>query len=54
MIYFSVPDCRDAVTKANSLGAKTIYGPITMEKTRTFAALADPQGAVFAIVDEKG
>lgn len=54
LIYFSVADCRTAMARAQSLGGKTIHGPVTIENTRTFGALADPQGAVFAVVDRQG
>jgi predicted enzyme related to lactoylglutathione lyase len=53
LIYVSVPDANAAVTKAQSLGGRLLHGPVTIERARTFAVLADPQGAVFAVVDGK-
>jgi predicted enzyme related to lactoylglutathione lyase len=53
MIYFAVADCAASVKTAGELGAKTIFGPMTLEGTGTFAALADPQGAVFAVIQPK-
>ena len=51
-IYFAVADCQAAIAKATALGARVVSGPMTIE-ARTFAALADPQGAVFAVVESK-
>jgi len=53
LIYFSVPDAKDAIGRAQSLGGRLLHGPVTIEGTRTFAVIADPQGAVFAVVDGK-
>ena len=50
LLYFAVQDCQAAVDKATSLGARLLYGPMTIDSGRVFATLADPQGAVFAIV----
>lgn len=52
LVYFSVADCRASLAHATALGAKVLFGPMTIEDTRTFATLADPQGAAFAIVDQ--
>jgi predicted enzyme related to lactoylglutathione lyase len=51
LIYIGVPDCRQAIARAQSLGGRLVHGPMTIEGARTFAALADPQGAVFAVVE---
>ena len=53
LLYFAVPDCAAAIDTAKSLGGRLLHGPITMETVRSFAVLADPQGAVFAIVETK-
>ena len=54
MIYVSVEDATKAVASAQALGGRLLHGPMTIERARTFAVLSDPQGAVFAVVDEKG
>jgi predicted enzyme related to lactoylglutathione lyase len=51
VMYFAVPECQAAIAKATSLGARVVSGPMTIEGGRQFAALADPQGAIFAIVN---
>jgi hypothetical protein len=51
MIYFAVPTCDATVAKATSMGARLLHGPMKIGDVRTIATLADPQGAVFAIVD---
>ena len=51
LIYFSVPEANDAIARTQSLGGRLLHGPVTIEGTRTFAVLSDPQGAVFAVVD---
>ncbi|MGW1095772.1 VOC family protein [Streptomyces sp. NPDC002455] len=49
-VYFTVADCDAAVEKATSLGAQLRFGPMTIPFGR-FAALTDPQGAVFSVID---
>ncbi|MGW6205304.1 VOC family protein [Streptomyces sp. NPDC055089] len=49
-VYFTVADCDAAVEKAKSLGAELRFGPMTMPFGR-FAALTDPQGAAFSLID---
>jgi len=49
-VYFTVADCDAAVEKAKSLGAELKFGPMTMPFGR-FAALTDPQGAAFSLID---
>ncbi|MEU1122472.1 VOC family protein [Streptomyces sp. NPDC005899] len=49
-VYFTVADCDGAVDRAKSLGAELRFGPMTMPFGR-FAALTDPQGAVFSLID---
>ncbi|MFJ7071926.1 VOC family protein [Streptomyces sp. NPDC098781] len=49
-VYFNVPDCDDAVAKATKLGGVLRFGPMTSPFGR-FAALSDPQGANFSVID---
>lgn len=49
-VYFGVADCDAAVEKAKALGAELRFGPMTMPFGR-FAALTDPQGATFSLID---
>ncbi|RSS81320.1 VOC family protein [Streptomyces sp. WAC06614] len=49
-IYFAVPDCDEAVSTAQKLGGRLHFGPMDSPFGR-FAALADPQGAAFAVID---
>ncbi|MDN3024326.1 VOC family protein [Streptomyces sp. S.PB5] len=49
-VYFAVPDCDDAVAKATKLGGVLRFGPMDSPFGR-FAALSDPQGASFSVID---
>ncbi|MEV5315748.1 MULTISPECIES: VOC family protein [unclassified Streptomyces] len=49
-VYFSVADCDEAVAKATKLGAVLRFGPMSSPFGR-FAALTDPQGANFSVID---
>lgn len=50
MVYFSVADIDDAVAKVGALGGR-VHVPVTeIEGTGRFAVVADPQGAVFTII----
>ncbi|MGW0708444.1 VOC family protein [Streptomyces sp. NPDC002643] len=49
-VYFTVPDCDDAVAKATKLGGILRFGPMDTPFGR-FAALSDPQGASFSVID---
>ncbi|MGW0365064.1 VOC family protein [Streptomyces sp. NPDC002990] len=49
-VYFSVPDCDEAVAKATQRGGKLEFGPMDSPFGR-FAAVTDPQGAAFAVID---
>ncbi|MEU8530415.1 MULTISPECIES: VOC family protein [Streptomyces] len=49
-IYFAVDDCDAAVAKAEKLGGKKVFGPMGSPFGR-FAAIVDPQGAAFAVID---
>ncbi|MGW1747366.1 VOC family protein [Streptomyces sp. NPDC002092] len=49
-LYFVVPDCDDAVAKATKLGGVLRFGPMDSPYGR-FAAISDPQGASFSVID---
>ncbi|WP_405726481.1 VOC family protein [Streptomyces sp. NBC_00028] len=49
-VYFAVADCDDAVAKATKLGGTLRFGPVNSPFGR-FAALSDPQGASFSVID---
>ncbi|MFD5103700.1 VOC family protein [Streptomyces albidochromogenes] len=49
-VYFTVEDCDAAVAKATERGGTLHFGPMDSPFGR-FAALADPQGAAFAVID---
>ncbi|MET9657375.1 VOC family protein [Streptomyces sp. NPDC006510] len=49
-VYFTVADCDAAVAKATERGGVLQFGPMTMPFGR-FAALTDPQGAAFSVID---
>jgi predicted enzyme related to lactoylglutathione lyase len=49
-VYFTVADCDEAVAKATELGAVLRFGPMDTPFGR-FAALSDPQGAHFSVID---
>ncbi|MEU6376035.1 VOC family protein [Streptomyces sp. NPDC046909] len=49
-VYFGVEDCDAAVDRATKLGATLRFGPMDSPFGR-FAALSDPQGASFSVID---
>ncbi|MFE9767673.1 VOC family protein [Streptomyces sp. NPDC005808] len=49
-VYFAVDDCDAAVAKATGRGAVLRFGPMGSPFGR-FAALSDPQGALFSVID---
>ncbi|MGY5012263.1 VOC family protein [Streptomyces sp. 900105755] len=49
-VYFTVADCDEAVARATKLGATLRFGPMTSPFGR-MAALTDPQGANFSVID---
>ncbi|WP_240138164.1 VOC family protein [Streptomyces sp. MUM 178J] len=49
-VYFGVDDCDAAVQKAVDLGGVLRFGPMSTPFGR-FAALSDPQGASFSVID---
>ncbi len=48
--YFAVANCDASAKKVTSLGGKVIFGPQDIPNVGRFATIADPQGAVFAIL----
>jgi hypothetical protein len=50
MAYFYVSNCDQTAAKANKLGGKALLAPMAIEKVGRTAILADPQGAVFAVI----
>ncbi|GAA3126991.1 VOC family protein [Streptomyces echinatus] len=49
-VYFTVDDCDAAVERATKLGGILRFGPMSSPFGR-FAALSDPQGANFSVID---
>ncbi|MCY0951697.1 VOC family protein [Streptomyces sp. H27-S2] len=49
-VYFAVPDCDEAVAKTRKHGGTLHFGPMDSPFGR-FAAVTDPQGAAFAVID---
>ncbi|MFC9926332.1 VOC family protein [Streptomyces sp. NPDC127190] len=49
-VYFTVADCDTAVARARELGGILRFGPMSSPFGR-FAALTDPQGANFSVID---
>lgn len=49
-IYFQVSDCDASAAKAKSAGGKLCFGPMDVEKVGRFAAIQDPQGAAFSVI----
>ena len=48
--YFAVERVDDSVAKAGELGGRVLVEPMTVPAGR-FAAIGDPQGAVFAVFE---
>lgn len=48
--YFAVDDCDASAAQAGSLGGTLIVPPMDVPNVGRFAAIQDPQGAVFAII----
>ncbi|MFB6888033.1 VOC family protein [Kitasatospora sp. NPDC056327] len=49
-VYFAVEDCDAAVARVTELGGKLHFGPMDSPFGR-FAAVGDPQGAAFGVID---
>jgi uncharacterized protein len=50
-VYYNVADCDATAAKVTELGGQVYFGPHFMETVGKFATCADPQGAVFAIIE---
>jgi predicted enzyme related to lactoylglutathione lyase len=50
MPYFAVADCEAAVARAGEGGGMVFVPPMDIPGVGRFAVLADPQGAVFAVI----
>lgn len=48
--YFNVDDCDASVAKAAALGGKAVWGPFDVPNVGRMAGIADPTGAMFAII----
>lgn len=51
-LYFAVDNCDKAVEAAERLNGRKVFGPMDSPFGR-FAAIVDPQGAAFAVIDMK-
>jgi predicted enzyme related to lactoylglutathione lyase len=49
-IYFQVANCDATAEKAESLGGKVCFGPMDVPNVGRFAAIQDPQGAFFSVI----
>ena len=52
LIYFSVTDTDAIVASAKELGANVVAEPMDIQEVGRLAVMADPQGAVFAVIAE--
>jgi predicted enzyme related to lactoylglutathione lyase len=52
--YFMVTDCDERAAKAKELGGAVKAGPIVIPQVGRFAVIADPQGAIFQIIQLAG
>jgi predicted enzyme related to lactoylglutathione lyase len=50
LTYFAVADTDDTVAKAKKAGGAAMMEPMDIPEVGRFAVLADPQGAVFAVI----
>ncbi|HZV80100.1 MAG TPA: VOC family protein [Candidatus Binatus sp.] len=50
LTYFKVADCAKAVAKAKRLGGRALMGTTDVPGMVRFAVMADPQGAVFGLL----
>ena len=50
MIYITVADCDERVTRAGQLGGKTCVPPMDIPNVGRFSVINDPQGATFSII----
>ena len=50
LVYFAVSDCEGSAALCQSLGGSVRVPPTDVAGVGRFAVLADPQGAVFAVI----
>ena len=50
MIYITVADCDERAARAGQLGAKVCVPPTDIPNVGRFSVIADPQGAVFSLI----
>ena len=50
LIYFAVEDCDGAVSRVRELGGTRVEGPMEVPGVGRFARVADPEGAMFAVI----
>lgn len=48
--YFAIANCDAAAEKAQAGGGQVIVPPMDIEKVGRFSVIADPQGAMFAVI----
>ena len=48
--YFAVANCDAAAEKAQASGGHVVVPPMDIEKVGRFSVIADPQGAMFAVI----
>jgi predicted enzyme related to lactoylglutathione lyase len=53
-VYFAVADCDATVAQAKELGGTVMNEPMDVPEVGRMAALADPQGAVFNVIQNAG
>jgi predicted enzyme related to lactoylglutathione lyase len=51
LVYFAVHDCEGTTALAQSLGGAVRHAPTDVPGVGRFSVLADPQGAVFAVIE---
>lgn len=51
LVYFAVSDCEASAAKVEELGGSVSVPPTSAGDVGTFAVIADPQGAVFSIIE---
>jgi len=49
LAYIGVPDTVATADRVKELGGQVLHGPVSIPKVGSFAVLADPQGAAFAV-----
>jgi len=54
LVYMGTPDADETVRHAESLGGRVLRAPADVPGVGRFAVVADPQGAVFAVLQPNG